>query len=82
MRLTRGAGLTFGPRALSQFDMAVHNVPSHGECCNLDPGSMYNDLMEKYTFLTNPEPQDRGHPHTDFSHLFSGYDAGYYSYLA
>ncbi|KAF7546701.1 hypothetical protein G7Z17_g8250 [Cylindrodendrum hubeiense] len=68
--------------ALSRFDMAVHHVPNHAECHSLDPGSIYNDLMEKFTFLTNSDSRDRGYPHTDFSHLFSGYDAGYYSYLA
>ncbi|RFU25411.1 hypothetical protein B7463_g10923, partial [Scytalidium lignicola] len=68
--------------ALSRFDMSVHNARNHAECVNLDPTGLYNDLMEKLRFLSNPDPRDRGHPHADFGHLLSGYDAGYYSYLS
>lgn len=31
--------------------------------------------------LPLPDPEDQGHPHVHFSHLVSGLDVGYYSYL-
>src|ERR1700722_11305226 len=61
--------------------MAVHNAASHEECVNLNPTELYNNLMETLQLLPNRNPRDRGHPHADFGHLLSGFDAGYYSYL-
>ncbi|KAG9252681.1 peptidase family M3 [Emericellopsis atlantica] len=67
--------------AFARFDMAVHNVSSHEECLNLDPGSIFNDIMERLRLLPNPDQENRGHPQAAFHHLVSGMDAGYYSYL-
>nr|XP_036577790.1 metallopeptidase [Colletotrichum truncatum]KAF6784849.1 metallopeptidase [Colletotrichum truncatum] len=68
--------------ACARFGMAVHHHPDHQSCEEIDPTSVYNDLMEDLMALPHPNPVDRGHPHADFSHVVSGYDAGYYSYLS
>lgn len=61
--------------------MAVHDPQSPAACAALDPTSLYLDFHERLTYLSTPR-SDPGHPHTDFTHLLAGYDAGYYSYLS
>ncbi|KAI5273138.1 zincin [Aureobasidium subglaciale] len=70
-----------GQLADARFDMAVHNPSSQEACAALDPTTLYTSLHEQLNFLSTP-PGERGHPHADFTHLLSGYDAGYYSYLS
>ena len=67
--------------AFARFDMAVYSPPTHNDCLNMDPGLIFNNLMERLRLLPNPDPRDRGHPQADFHHVVSGMDAGYYSYL-
>ncbi|KAJ9148665.1 Metallopeptidase [Pleurostoma richardsiae] len=67
--------------AFARFDMAVHSVPSHQACTDLDPSLIFNDFMGRLRLLPNPNPGDRGHPQANSLHLVSGMDAGYYSYL-
>jgi metallopeptidase MepB len=69
-------------RALSRFDMVVHSPSSHQACEEMVPTGIYCDILEELMSLPHPKPHERGHPHADFGHLVSGYDAGYYSYLA
>ena len=61
--------------------MAIHDPRSPEACAALDPTTLYLDFHEHLTYLSTPT-RDRGHPHTDFTHLLAGYDAGYYSYLS
>lgn len=63
------------------FDMRIHNPQSHEELDALDITRLYNDLVQEVTYIRNPNPGSRGHPHVHFGHLLSGYDAGYYAYL-
>ncbi|KAF5526635.1 Thimet oligopeptidase [Colletotrichum aenigma] len=42
---------------------------------------MFNDSMERLRLLPSPDAEDRGHPQSNFHHVVSGMDAGYYSYL-
>ncbi|KAI5245791.1 hypothetical protein E4T43_02926 [Aureobasidium subglaciale] len=70
-----------GQLADGRFDMAVHDPSSQEACAALDPTTLYTSWHERLTFLSTP-PSERGHPHADFTHLLSGYDAGYYSYLS
>ncbi|CEJ89495.1 hypothetical protein VHEMI05336 [[Torrubiella] hemipterigena] len=62
----------------SQFDLAVHHPPSAESLRNLDESQTFRDLHEQFYFAHPPEPF---HLQTDFSHLVSGYDAGYYVYM-
>ncbi|KAI5196679.1 zincin [Aureobasidium subglaciale] len=68
--------------AHAQFDMAVHDPPSHEACLALDPTIVYASLLTHLTHLSTSSPSDWGHKQTDFTHLLAGYDAGYYSYLS
>jgi metallopeptidase MepB len=61
--------------------MVVHDPQTPEACFALDPTSLYLDFHERLTHFSNPAG-DRGHPHTNFTHLLAGYDAGYYSYLS
>lgn len=61
--------------------MAVHHTKSREECEALDLPKVYNDLIARLTFLKDLEVEQRAHGYTDFTHITSGYDAGYYSYL-
>ncbi|KAI5253395.1 zincin [Aureobasidium subglaciale] len=70
-----------GQLADARFDMAVHDPPSQAACAALDPTTLYTSLHEQLTFEST-SPGERGHPHADFTHLLSGYDAGCYSYLS
>ncbi|KAH0272722.1 peptidase family M3, partial [Aureobasidium melanogenum] len=63
----------------SRFDMTIHDPPSHTHCTALNPTILYTDLHSSLTLLSTSE---YGHPHTDFTHLLAGYDAGYYGYLS
>lgn len=65
-------------RYYSQFDLAVHHPPSADALRNLDESQTFRDLHEQFYFVRPPEPF---HRQTDFSHLVSGYDAGYYVYM-
>ncbi|PQK08121.1 hypothetical protein BB8028_0001g02000 [Beauveria bassiana] len=60
------------------FDMAVHNPKSHEDLEKLDETKFYHDLKEMYTFIRPTVPS---YPQADFSHLMSGYNSGYYSYI-
>ncbi len=68
-------------RTVAVFDMRIHNPQSYEEIQNLDITRLYNDLVEEFTYIRNPNPGSRGHPHVHFGHLLSGYDAGYYAYI-
>ncbi|KAF3802553.1 Saccharolysin [Colletotrichum gloeosporioides] len=67
--------------AFARFDMAVHSPATHEECLHLDVAEIFNDTMERLRLLPNPDAKDRGHPQSNFHHMVSGMDAGYYSYL-
>ncbi|KAK0383367.1 hypothetical protein NLU13_9280 [Sarocladium strictum] len=68
--------------ALARYDLAVHNPPSHQSCEEMNPAEIYAEFYDRLTLVNHPCPDQRGYPHADFTHLVSGYDAGYYSYLA
>jgi metallopeptidase MepB len=58
-------------------DMTIHSY-SHDEIKSIDSGEVYSSLYKKFTGF-NTLPDTNGFSH--FAHLFSGYQAGYYSYL-
>lgn len=65
----------------ARFDMTVHHLRSTGECAALDPPALYSDLLRRLTSMHYPDSQRSSHGYADFTHIMSGYDAGYYSYL-
>ena len=66
------------PRWYSQYDLAIHSPSSPEALASLDESKLFVDLEEEFYFSRSPEPC---HMQTDFSHLVSGYDGGYYVYL-
>lgn len=62
----------------SLSDLGVHNPSSDDALDSLDETKLYIDLKERFSFTRPPEPC---YLHTTFSHLVSGYDAGYYAYI-
>lgn len=70
-----------GPSVYARFDMTVHHLRSAEECSSLDLPALYSDLMARLTSMHYPDAQKSSHGYADFTHIASGYDAGYYSYL-
>ncbi|KAK0385539.1 hypothetical protein NLU13_6719 [Sarocladium strictum] len=68
--------------ALSRYDLAVHTPSDHQSCENMDLGAIFSQIYDPLSLDNHLSPEQRGYPHADFTHLVSGYDAGYYSYLA
>ncbi|KAH7336587.1 metallopeptidase MepB [Rhexocercosporidium sp. MPI-PUGE-AT-0058] len=67
-----------------KFDMTIHSVTSK-EAKTLSPGITYNRIRHESTGLFGPETEGAGYEwgsgHSRFSHMFGGYDAGYYTYV-
>lgn len=78
------APLTQRQLAFAKFDMTVHSV-SREEAKTLDAGETYNRIRKEITGLHGPELGPEGYGwgvgHSRFSHMFGGYDAGYYTYV-
>ncbi|KAH9212675.1 metallopeptidase MepB [Leptodontidium sp. 2 PMI_412] len=78
------APLTQRQIAFVKFDMAVHSVSSE-EAKAMSPGVTYNRIRHESTGLFGPEIEGAGYEwgfgHSRFSHMFGGYDAGYYTYV-
>ena len=70
-----------GTSVYARFDMTVHHLGSPEECAALDLPALYSDLMARLTSMGYPDAQLNSHGYADFTHVMSGYDAGYYSYL-
>lgn len=58
--------------------MGVHNPKTHEDLQKLDETKLYHELDEKYNFIPATIPS---YGQATFSHLMSGYNAGYYSYV-
>lgn len=78
------APLTQRQMAFVKFDMAVHSASSE-EAQAMSPGETYNRIRRECTGLYGPEIESEGYGwgsgHSRFSHMFGGYDAGYYTYV-
>ncbi|CZT52381.1 related to metallopeptidase MepB [Rhynchosporium secalis] len=72
------APLTQRQIAFSKFDMAIHSVSSE-KAKTMDIGDLYNGIRQECTGLLGPEVGGVGY--SRFSHMFGGYDAGYYTYV-
>jgi metallopeptidase MepB len=68
-------------RAVSLFDMHVHNPPSLEALLSLDAATLFQDLEEEMSHFREPDGVGTGNSHVQFNHLLHGYSAGYYSYL-
>ncbi|KAL2063751.1 hypothetical protein VTL71DRAFT_5556 [Oculimacula yallundae] len=78
------APLTQRQISFSKFDMAIHSVSSE-EAKTIKIGETYNRIRHECTGLFGPEVEGVGYGwgsgHSRFSHMFGGYDAGYYTYV-
>ncbi|KAK0128117.1 hypothetical protein ONS95_000100 [Cadophora gregata] len=78
------APLTQRQIAFAKFDMAIHSI-SNEEAKAMNPGETYNRIRKECTGLLGPEIESGGFGwgcgHSRFSHMFGGYDAGYYTYV-
>ncbi|KAG4442904.1 hypothetical protein IFR05_001608 [Cadophora sp. M221] len=78
------APLTQRQISFVKFDMAVHSASSE-EAKAMNPGVTYNRIRHESTGLFGPETEGAGYGwgfgHSRFSHMFGGYDAGYYTYV-
>ncbi|KAK4500732.1 hypothetical protein PRZ48_008922 [Zasmidium cellare] len=67
---------------IALFDMAVHQPSSHEEAKEMNTTKLWNNLKSEILGMHGPEGDEWGHGQAIFGHLFSGYDAGFYSYLS
>ncbi|PVH77307.1 metallopeptidase MepB [Cadophora sp. DSE1049] len=78
------APLTQRQIAFAKFDMAIHSLSSEAARV-MSPGETYNRIRNECTGLFGPEIEGGGFGwgfgHSRFSHMFGGYDAGYYTYV-
>lgn len=87
-RRVGGALNTLRQIHIASFDMKIHSPPTHASL--FDPSfsiaALYNDLRASIIPVSGPKTDpthlnEWAHGYTTFSHLVTGYDAGYYGYL-
>ncbi|KAE9382224.1 metallopeptidase [Stipitochalara longipes BDJ] len=70
--------------SLAKFDMVIHSVKGPREAANMDLGAVYNSVRAEATGLCGPEREGKGYGwgcgQARFQHMFSGYEAAYYTY--
>ncbi|KAF2167404.1 hypothetical protein M409DRAFT_36542 [Zasmidium cellare ATCC 36951] len=64
------------------FDMTIHQPKSHEQARNINTTKLWNALKSAILGIDAPEGDEGGHGQAIFGHLFSGYDAGFYSCLS
>lgn len=68
------------------FDMTVHQPVSHEDVKRMSTTKLWNSLRREIMGMDAPKEEeegdwDWGHGQAILGHIFSGYDAGFYSYL-
>lgn len=70
--------------SFAKFDMAVHSAKGPQEAAKMDLGVGYNSVRAEVTGLCGPEREGDGYVwgcgQARFQHMFSGYEAAYYTY--
>ncbi|KAK3181178.1 Thimet oligopeptidase [Lecanicillium sp. MT-2017a] len=67
---------------IATLDVTVYNPSSHEEAEALDIQKIWYGLREELEGLDFSSSRAQGHGYTSFSHIVSGYDMGFYSYLS
>jgi metallopeptidase MepB len=70
--------------SFAKFDMVIHSAKGPREAAKIDLGAVYNSVRAEVTSLCGPEREGEGYGwgcgQASFQHMFTGYEAAYYTY--
>ncbi|EMF16047.1 zinc metallo proteinase [Sphaerulina musiva SO2202] len=68
----------------ADYDLKLHELPTHEDAANLDPTEIYNKLFLDIIKIEGPEALGEGfhwgHKESTFHHIMSSYQGAYYAY--